>query len=131
MHDATSDLIAAAAADGIDLRVRSAYRSFSEQEWTFAYWVSELGEEQAERESARPGYELVESFADTGEGRWLAGHASEFGFALSYPPGAESITGYIFELWHHRYIGEEAAAAWAQSGQQLVVFLSELATANG
>jgi len=147
-YDALSDLMEAASEDGIDLRARSAYRSYSEQQWTYSYWVGVLGEAQASRESARPGhsehqlgttidfasaengYELVESFGATTEGLWLAQHAVEFGFALSYPPDGEAVTGYISEPWHYRYIGVEAAEAWAKSGDALVVFLEKLAESS-
>ena len=130
--------------DGIDLRIRSAYRSYATQQETFAYWVSFLGEEQARRESAEPGHsehqlgttmdfadpyngwELIESFADSPSGLWLAEHAHEYGFALSYPREQEAITGYIFEPWHYRYLGIEAAAAWRASGLTLIEFLEVL-----
>ena len=49
-------MLSAAAADGHDIHVRSAYRSYAEQERTFAYWVSVLGEAEARRVSAEPGH---------------------------------------------------------------------------
>lgn len=142
--EALEPMFAAAAADGVDLRIRSAYRSYDEQVSTFQYWVDLLGEEQARRESAEPGHsehqlgttmdfaapdngwELLESFADTAPGLWLAEHAHEFGFALSYPRDGEEITGYIFEPWHYRYIGVEAALAWHESGLTLIEFLEQI-----
>ena len=142
--DALAPMIEAAAADGVDLRIRSPYRSYDTQAQTFAYWVSLLGEEQALRESAEPGHsehqlgttmdfadpyngwELIESFADSPSGLWLEEHAHEFGFAMSYPRGGEAITGYIFEPWHFRHIGLEAAEAWRESGLTLIEFLEAL-----
>jgi len=142
--DALRPMFAAAAEDGVELRIRSAYRSYDEQAYTFDYWVSVLGEEQARRESAEPGHsehqlattadfasgengwELLESFADTTQGEWLAGNAHQFGFAMSYPRDGESITGYIFEPWHYRYIGIEASEGWRASGLTLVEFLESL-----
>lgn len=142
--DALEPMIAAAAEDGVDLRIRSAYRSYETQVETFQYWVDTLGEEQARRESAEPGHSehqlgltmdfaapdngwaLVESFADTAPGQWLAEHAHEYGFALSYPRDGEAITGYIFEPWHYRYVGLEAAEAWHESGLTLIEFLEQL-----
>lgn len=130
--------------DGVDLRIRSAYRSYREQVATFQYWVNTVGEEQARRESAEAGHsehqlgttmdfadpdngwELVESFADSPSGIWLAEHAWEYGFALSYPQAGEAITGYIYEPWHFRYIGVEAAAAFHDSDLTLIEFLEEL-----
>ena len=54
--------------------------------------------------------ELVEAFADTDEGKWLAEHSYEYGFILRYPKGKEYITGIVYEPWHFRYVGREAAA---------------------
>ena len=142
--EAMRPMIAAAAVDGVSLRVESAYRSYSEQARTFAYWVSVMGEAQARRESAVPGHsehqlgattdfsdpsngwELVESFAVSPSGRWLAANASRFGFAMSYPPGGEPITGYIYEPWHFRFIGVAAAAEWKASGKTLIEYLEAL-----
>lgn len=36
-------------------------------------------------------------------------YLSKFGFILRYPKGKEEITGYNYEPWHIRYVGEEAA----------------------
>ncbi|MCK9485674.1 MAG: M15 family metallopeptidase [Dehalococcoidia bacterium] len=142
--EALAPMRAAAASDGVDLLIRSAYRSYDEQVVTFQYWVDTLGEEQARRESAVPGHSehqlgttmdfaapdngwaLVESFADTAPGLWLADHAHEYGFALSYPRDGEAITGYIYEPWHYRYIGVEASMPWRESGLTLIEFLEGL-----
>ncbi|MEX2373599.1 MAG: D-alanyl-D-alanine carboxypeptidase family protein, partial [Dehalococcoidia bacterium] len=53
--------------------------------------------------------------------------AHEFGFAMSYPPDSEDITGYIYEPWHFAGIGLEAAAAWKEEGRPLILFLEDLA----
>lgn len=147
--DALAPMIDAAQDDGVELRIRSPYRSFDTQAETFAYWVSLLGEEQARRESAEPGHsehqlgttidfadpyngwELVESFADSPSGLWLDAHAHEYGFAMSYPRDAEEVTGYIFEPWHFRYIGDEAAREWRASDLPLIEFLILLHERSG
>ena len=38
-------------------------------------------------------------------------HCWEYGFILRYPEGTEEITGIVYEPWHYRYVGEEAAKA--------------------
>ena len=137
-------MLSAAFDDGHDIYARSAYRSYAEQERTFAYWVSVLGEVEARRISAEPGhsehqlgttadlttaevgYDLTEAFGDTPAGRWLADSAHVYGFALSYPPDAEAVTGYAYEPWHYRYVGNEHAAAWKASGLTLVEYLRGL-----
>lgn len=141
---ALTEMLRAASAEGIELRVRSAYRSYQEQVQTFQYWVSVLGETEARRVSAPPGHSehqlgtavdltsasvswgLVEAFGRTAEGRWLAAHGHEYGFALSYPENAEAITGYAYEPWHWRHIGREYAAAWARSGLTLIEYLEQV-----
>ncbi|KKL92429.1 hypothetical protein LCGC14_1884790, partial [marine sediment metagenome] len=136
-------MLRAARAEGHELRLRSAYRSYEEQATTFQYWIDQLGEEEARRVSAPPGHsehqlgttvdltsasvgwQLEQAFGQTPEGQWLAAHAHEYGFPLSYPQGAEAITGYTYEPWHFRYIGRDQAANWAQSGLTLIEFLKQ------
>ena len=53
--------------------------------------------------------DLTEEFGETIEGKWLKENAHLFGFILRYPKGKESITGYQYEPWHFRYVGEKVA----------------------
>ena len=143
-EDVLPDLLAlveAAAAEGHIIAVVSSYRSFETQRNTFQYHVDRFGLEQASRVSARPGHsehqlgttvdfssaavghELVEAFGATPEGRWLAEHAHEYGFILSYPEGMEETTGYVYEPWHFRWVGREIAAEVRASGLTLGEFL--------
>lgn len=132
-------LYQAAAGDGVELAIRSAYRSYSTQKGLFEDYASRYGEEEANRFSARPGQsehqlgtavdfggtavDFKAAYGETPQGQWLAENAWRFGFALSYPAGKEHITGYIFEPWHYRYIGVAAAAEWKNSGKTLKGFL--------
>ena len=124
---ALQHLSAEAQQQGHTLAVSSAYRSYTEQEATYNYWVSRLGPVEAGRISARPGhsehqlgttvdltspsvnYELVEAFAEKPEGRWLTTNGHRFGFVMSYPVNKEATTGYAYEPWHWRYVGEKVA----------------------
>ena len=45
---------------------------------------------------------------ETEEFEWLQEHAHEYGFILRYPKGKEFITGYNYEPWHFRYVGDIA-----------------------
>ncbi len=137
-------MLSAADAQGVELRVRSSFRTYQVQAQTFQYWVGQLGEAQARRESAPPGHsehqlgttadvisqsigwELIPEFGATAEGKWLGAHVHEYGFAISYPPDSEQVTGYIYEPWHLRYVGKDCATAWHASGQVLVRFLEPL-----
>ena len=121
MMEELLEMVDAAASEGVDLPISSTYRSYEYQERLFAYWVEELGEEEALRSSARPGTSqhqlgttidfgsITDAFAATPGGRWLAENAWRYGFSLSYPEGYEEVTGYKYESWHYRYIGRAAA----------------------
>ena len=50
-----------------------------------------------------------DAYGETPEGRWLAENAHRYGFILRYPEGKGHITGVIYEPWHYRYVGVEAA----------------------
>jgi D-alanyl-D-alanine carboxypeptidase len=131
----------AARADGAPLLYSSSYRSFDYQAGVYAREVKEFGQAQADRESARPGTSqhqlgtvidfgsITDAFADTREGRWLAAHAWEYGFSLSYPEGYESVTGYRHESWHYRYITKPAARLqrefFGDIQQYMLVFLHD------
>ncbi len=118
----------AAKAEGINLVVQSAYRSYSTQVSVYNGWVASLGRKAADLQSARPGYSehqtglsvdiasatagctIQACFSRTPEGKWLTKNAWRFGWHLRYPNGKTSITGYKFEPWHWRYVGIELAA---------------------
>lgn len=57
-----------------------------------------------------------DGFAKTPEGKWLAENAHKFGFILRYPKEKEHITGVIFEPWHYRYVGLNAARVIFEQG---------------
>lgn len=121
---------------GLDLVVTSGWRSWAYQEQLFEDKVervmAETGLERAEAEEiaadevARPGKsehqlglavdiisnahpDLDEGWAETEEAKWLREHCAEYGFILRYPPDKSDITGIVWEPWHFRYVGEEAA----------------------
>lgn len=123
----------AAEANGTPIAIVSGYRSYAYQQDLFNRRVTEEGEAQAARSTARPGHsehqlgtavdvlepgvgELTADFAATPAGQWVAAHAHEFGFVISYPEAATDLTCYEFEPWHLRYVGRENAAAIVESG---------------
>lgn len=69
---------------------------------------------------------LVEGFADTDAGKWLAENSYKYGFILRYPKGKEYITGIKYEPWHFRYVGVEAATVITERGITLEEFWEEL-----
>ncbi|MDR0668949.1 MAG: D-alanyl-D-alanine carboxypeptidase family protein [Treponema sp.] len=131
--EALERMAAAARADGVVLVASSTYRSYAYQVEVYNRNVKELGQAAADRESARPGYSqhqtglavdfgsIDDSFAQTRAGRWILEHGSSFGWSLSFPDGYEEATGYRWESWHYRYVGEDLAAfidTWFDGIQQ-------------
>lgn len=125
-------LFTQAALDHISLVGISGYRSFHRQK--------ELYEDALKRKScavAPPGtsehqtglaldvscprinLKLEESFAETPEGIWLSRHAPLYGFIIRYPKKKENITGYPWEPWHIRYVGEPLALYLSMTGLTL------------
>lgn len=49
--------------------------------------------------------------ADTPAQKWLMEHCWEYGFILRYPSDKSELTGIVYEPWHYRYVGREAAQA--------------------
>lgn len=68
---------------------------------------------------------LEQSFANTEAYQWLKEHCAEYGFILRYPEDKEDITAVIFEPWHYRYVGVEAATEIMERGICLEEYLQE------
>lgn len=112
-----------AQAQGINIsNSYSGYRSYQYQTQLYNNYVNLHGEEEANTFSAKPGFsehqtgltfdlkdfngQLVE---DPITSQWIKENCAKYGFILRYPEGKEVITGYIYEPWHLRYVGEEVA----------------------
>lgn len=68
---------------------------------------------------------LEQSFENTPAFAWLKAHCAEYGFILRYPKEKEDITGIIYEPWHYRYVGVEAATEIMSRGLSLEEYLEE------
>ncbi len=120
---------------GYDFTLLSGYRSYQRQQELFDYWVEQDGYEAALMESALPGRsehqsglamdvgKLEYEYAHTDEGIWLAENCHKYGFIIRYPEDKTEITGYIYEPWHIRYLGESTAKLVHDSGLTLEEFL--------
>ena len=121
---ALEKMILKAKEEGYSLRVISAYRSYDYQKNLYDNYVKNDGVEAADTYSARPGYSEHQSglvvdldnyvssytsFEKTKEYQWMLENASDYGFILRFPKGKEAITGYQFEAWHYRYVGQDLA----------------------
>ena len=131
----------AARASGLDIAISSGFRGFFLQNILLGYWFRVAGS-QALTEVALPGYSEHQlgttvdltgasisyrgadpDFGDSPEGLWLQTNAHRYGFVMSYPKGKEAITGYSYEPWHYRFVGESAAHSIYESGVTLTEYL--------
>jgi D-alanyl-D-alanine carboxypeptidase len=128
---------------GLHPKIISAYRSYSAQAIARQKWV-EKAPEYVDALSAPAGYsehqlgtvvdfgspelaaivgledvEFHTYFYKTSEGIWLAEHAHEYGFTLSYSREAQEVTGFFYEPWHYRYVGVEMATRLREMGISL------------
>lgn len=131
---ALEQMFAAAKVENVGLVFGSGYRSEAYQKTLYNGYVAQNGQASADRLSARPGTSehqtglafdattsngtchLEACFADTPEGKWVAGHGYEYGFIVRYPQNKEPTTGYEYEPWHLRYVGRELAAEMHKTG---------------
>lgn len=137
-------------ARGLDLVIRSTYRSHEQQQANFnrklnAYLAQGLDKATAEEYTrasiATPGRSEHETglaadianssgrvlgpwFAQTPEYAWLMQHCTEYGFIQRYPENRQDVTGVYYESWHYRYVGVDYAADIAASGLTLEEYLS-------
>ena len=132
-REAFLEMAQAAAQEGLRLYGVSAYRSYEHQTWSYQRYVNRDGAEAADTYSARPGHSehqtglaldvntasLSDHFEETAEYAWLQENAGRFGFILRFPQGKEELTGYQFEPWHYRYVGEETARVCWEKGWTL------------
>lgn len=104
---------------GIEIKIKSAYRTQEYQKFLFDYNVKTYGRKVAETQSAIPGHSqhhmgtaidfinIDDNLLNTKEGKWLYENSLKYGFSVSYPKGYETETGYKAEPWHYLYIGHK------------------------
>ena len=69
---------------------------------------------------------LIREYEETSEAQWLKEHCAEYGFILRYPDGKENVTGIIYEPWHFRYVGVEAATYIMDNNLTLEEYLDKV-----
>ena len=133
-YDAYLEMYEDAKEQGFDLKICSAYRSYETQKGLYNNALASYDPEFAHMYSSYPGrsehhtglaiditsasmdWGLRQDFADFPDGQWLDEHCQDYGFILRYLKGAEDITGYMYEPWHFRYVGKEAAKEIMEKG---------------
>ncbi|OSM13980.1 D-alanyl-D-alanine carboxypeptidase [Bacillus toyonensis] len=124
---ALEDMFQQADKERIFLFAVSGFRSFDRQKALNTMYKKQDGEAKTAMSSAIPGtsehqtglamditsqsakFQLETVFGETKEGQWLSENAHKFGFVIRYTKEKESITGYRFEPWHVRYVGNPQA----------------------
>ena len=116
-------LFDAAKSQGVELYVKSAYRSFAEQQTLKNTYTVVYGAGTSNSFSADQGYSehqlgtaldfitvglggQLTGFDKTKAYDWLLANAYRYGFELSYPKGNDY---YVFEPWHWRFVGIKLA----------------------
>ena len=66
---------------------------------------------------------LDEQQENTPTQKWLMQNSYKYGWILRYPNSKKDITGIIYEPWHYRYVGKEAAEEIYNSGVCLEEYL--------
>ena len=131
--------------------VASAYRSYDDQRTVFNAtmhdWINQgytplNAYDETKKSVAVPGtsehatglcvdiiasyyQELDDAQGDTAEQQWLMEHCWEYGFILRYPEDKADITGIIYEPWHYRYVGAEAAKEIHEQDLTLEEYLAQ------
>ena len=121
--NAAKEMFNAALNDNVNLIAISGYRSYSVQENLYNSRVEVNGIEKTIQYTAEPGASehqtglaidivcndypyLDEGFENTDAFKWLYNNCYKYGFILRYQKGKEDITGYNYEPWHFRYMGD-------------------------
>lgn len=123
-------MLDAAWSEGVQLYVRSPYRSYATQKMLYQNQVERclkkgLSQSEAEAQAAtvvtRPGtsehntgfcadFNIAEdSFESTPMFTWMQQHAADYGFILRFPKDKQDKTGIIYESWHYRFVGIKTA----------------------
>ena len=116
-----------AEAQGMKLYAKSVYRSYTTQNTMYRGRLAKVGRDDGV--VAYPGssdhqtglgvdilnYEWTKkdgmnaAFGQTAEAKWMAEHCAEYGFIIRYMEDKEDVTKIIYEPWHLRFVGKDAA----------------------
>lgn len=144
--EALRDFALACKEAGNPVYLSSGYRSYADQNYLYQRKVSQgYSEDEAKTIVAYPGTsehqtglccDITDYYRETKDSslentdtyKWLVENCADYGFVVRYPEdksgSADSITGIIFEPWHFRYVGVEAAKYMTENNLCLEEFLA-------
>lgn len=142
--DAMNAFVADTRAQGLSVYLSSGYRSYSDQAANFQRvvnngyvdgktWDGFYVSMPAGTSEHQTGlvcditdiyYPLKDKLIENTETyKYMSAHCQEYGFIVRYPDGKQDITGVMYEPWHFRYVGVEAATYIMENGLCLEEFL--------
>lgn len=150
-YPALTEMMNACRGAGLQPLICSSYRSQEKQESLFQERIDELRAQgyskkeariKAATSVARPGtsehqiglaVDIVDQSHQTLDAmqeytpvqQWLMENSWKYGFILRYPNDKSRLTGIIYEPWHYRYVGPEAAQEIYEQGICLEEYLEE------
>lgn len=156
-YDDFCSMIQTAKKEGVYIYVTSSYRDLDKQTELFekkteSYVMQGYSYESARKQAAQvvavPGtsehhlglaldivsseYRKLDEKQENTKGfKWLKEHSWEYGFILRYPNGETDITGIIYEPWHFRYVGLEAAKEITEAGITLEEYVGAKPVSEG
>lgn len=122
---------------GIQVELDSVYRSVARQKEIVAEFTQKYGADYVKQYVAVPGYSehhtgLAVDICLVVDGKIIDDNdemiaqkeifaqihplLADYGFILRYPQGKENLTGYSYEPWHFRYVGQETAKKISGAG---------------
>ena len=131
---ALENLFNAAEEQGLYLYATSGYRSYSTQKSIYNPYSGYSAPPGASEHQlglamdvtlSEYGSKLYVKFGQSEEGIWLRENAHKYGFIIRYLEGKEDITGYNYEPWHIRYLGEDLAKELYETGITLEEYYGE------
>ena len=136
------EFIAAARAEGLSVYLSSGYRTYADQNYLYNRKIGQgYSPEDAAKIVAKPGTsehqtglacditdvyrdpKTIEECENTATYQWMSQHCQEYGFIVRFPDGKSDITGIMYEPWHFRYVGVEAATYIMENGLCFEEFL--------
>ena len=131
--------------NGIQIELDSIYRSVARQKEIVAEFTEKYGGDYVKKYVAVPGFsehhtglavdiclvvngQIIDDNDEMIAQKEIFGKIhkklADYGFILRYLPGKEDITGYAYEPWHFRYVGEDVAKEISAKNLTLEEYLS-------